>query len=190
MQLEAKKKAVWSTQTTEHGRRRVLSGGPRLWQRLCIALGLGAAGAPSGETHCLPWDFGCPGGGRRLPGSHACCNRRRELGVFWLCRGADCLAEACPVPRRMGSPKIGCSDEEMRSRAVCWVLLGGDFPKTRCPASITMQLHLLRAWRLVVWRGTLGFHGGGAGSGCGRLVAQRVGTPKKTLPHFLCFLPP
>lgn len=43
-----------------------------------------------------------------------------ELGVFRVCLGAACLAEACPVPRKTASPKIGCFDEERQRHSVCW----------------------------------------------------------------------
>lgn len=68
---------------------------------------------------------------------------------------------------------------------VCWVLLGGYFHKPRCHTSITMQLHLLHVWRVMVGREALGFHGEGAESG----LWQAGGTTKKMPPRFLYFFP-
>lgn len=82
-----------------------------------------------------------PGAGGGLPRFRACL--QTGAGCFPLVPWRRRLAEACPVPRRMGSPKIGCFDEELQTDAVCWVLLGGYFCKTRCPPSIVMQIHLL-----------------------------------------------
>lgn len=61
----------------------------------------------------------------------------------------------------------------MQTHSVFWVLLGGYFCKPLCCTSITMQLHLLHVWRLMVGREALGFHGGVLTVVCGRLVAPQ-----------------
>lgn len=64
VQLEAKKKMFFIYPDWEVWKRQILLRGPGLWQCLCIAWGLGAAGAPRGETHCCPWNVSDPGAGQ------------------------------------------------------------------------------------------------------------------------------
>lgn len=79
------------------------------------SLGTVSCWSPEGTNPLPPQDISDLG---------ACHCHRHEPGV---CRGTDCLAEACPVPRRMSSPKIGCFDEEMQTHSVLGAL-GRLFP--------------------------------------------------------------